>query len=121
MKPINKNPYYFKRGSKEITAQEYQKFRRCFPQLTDPEEITGDLTGKWVIWKDGWIYGLAAYDSLAKAQQFAAIIDRDEHSPSYIIVQVSLEEHRISPLQMLADAISDAEFLAEDNPAEDEA
>lgn len=118
MKPIKKNGFVHRRGNKEICDAEYAKFKRCFPQLTDPEEMTGDLSGKWVIWKDGWIYGLAAYDSLEKARRFASIIDRDEASPTYIIVQVNLEEHRISPLQMLADAISDAEFL--DYPAEDE-
>jgi len=118
MEPIKKHAFVFRRGDRVICAEEYRKFKRCFPQLTDPTEITGDLTGKWVIWKDGWVYGMASYDSLAKARTFASIIERDEDNPSYIIVQVSLDEHRISPLQMLADAISDAEFL--DFPAEDE-
>ena len=63
---------------------------------------------------------MAAYDTLAKARTFASVIERDEDNPAYIIVKVDLEEHRISPLQMLADAISDAEFLSEDYPAEDE-
>ena len=45
--------YYHARGDREACAREYKSFRRCFPQLTDPAELTGDLTGKWVIWKDG--------------------------------------------------------------------
>ena len=118
MEPIKKNAFVHRVGNKEKTEAEYKTFKRCFPQLTDPQEITGDLTGKWVIWKNGWVYGMAAYDTLAAARKMANLIDRDETTPSYIIVKVDLDEHRISPLQMLADAISDAEFL--DYPAEDQ-
>ncbi len=117
MKPIKKQPFVHRIGDKEKTAAEYKTFKRCFPQLTDPTEITGDLTGKWVIWKNGWVYGMAAYNTLNEARQMANLIDRDETMPSYIIVKVDLDEHRVSALQMLADAISDAEFL--DFPAED--
>ena len=118
MQPKKTNPFVHRRGNKETCDREYKTFKRCFPQLTDPTEITGDLTGKWVIWKDGWVYGMAAYDTLNEARNMAALIDRDESNPVYIIVKVDLDEHRISPLQMLADAISVAEFL--DFPAEDE-
>ena len=118
MQPRKKTPYYFRKGPRDVCEKEYKTFKRCFPQLTDPNEITGDLTGKWVIWKDGWVYGMAAYETQAEARKFASLIERDEDQPVYIVVKVDLNEHQISPLQMLADAISDVEFL--DFPAEDE-
>jgi len=72
--------------------------------------MVGDLENRWIIFRDGWIYGLASYSTNHSALEFAAVIARGEDSPSYIVVQVDLAQHGVSPLHLLADAFSDLEF-----------
>jgi hypothetical protein len=80
--------------------------------------MLGDLAGKWVIFKDGWVYGLAAYDTQKEAISFGKQIFRDEPHAAWIVVQVDIEQHQISPLHLLGDALSQLEFEAEDETGE---
>ena len=114
-------PYWHSGGSDtgraEKAADEYNMFRRCLPQLIDSDDpITGDLNGRWVIFKDGWVYGLSSYPTEADAILFGSKMFVDEPFATWIVVQVDLEKHKISPLHLLADAISDLDMI--DNPAE---
>ena len=108
-------PYWFPcstgdYGAPEAAAEEYQKFRRCLPQLTDESSMTGDLTGKWVIFRNGWLYDFQGYETEREAIEFSRVILRDEPGADYIVVKVDVELHQISALHLLADALSDAEF-----------
>lgn len=98
-------------GAKDKTAAEYENFCGCVAQLLDDKSLTGDLEGQWVIFKDGWVYGMAAYRTQRDAEVFARQIFRDEPNASYIVVEVDLEKHDISPLAVLASALSDVEFV----------
>lgn len=103
---LNEQGYIYV-GDRELAAQEYAGFRRCLPQLIDSNEITGDLENKWVIFKDGWVYGMAAYETFGAAERFARQLFCDEPGATYIIACVNLETHKVSPLQLLGDAIGD--------------
>lgn len=94
-------------GDRELAAREYAGFRRCLPQLIDGDEITGNLENKWVIFKDGWVYGMAAYETFGAAEAFGRQLFRDEPDATYIVACVNLEAHKVSPLQLLGDAIGD--------------
>lgn len=96
-------------GSAETTKQEYERFRGCIAQLLDDETIVGDVEGRWVVFKDGWVYGMATYPSLHDAQVFGQQMFRDDPDASYIIVKVDLDLHELNAMETLASAISDAE------------
>ncbi len=100
----------YSEGPFDECAEEYKKFQRCLPQLIDSDSMLGDLDGKWVIFKDGWVYGLATYEHEASAVQFARHMLEDDQGSAWVIAQVSLADHSISPLHLLADALSDLEF-----------
>jgi len=102
------NPY-FAVGDKDATRAEYEKFCGSIAQLLDEQSMIGDVAGQWVIFKDGWVYGMASYKTYADAYAFAQQIFRDEPDASYIIVEVDLEKHDISPLVVLASALSDVD------------
>ena len=114
--PAPKGFFWFPQGHAlfDDANEEYKKFQRCLPQMIDDDSMLGDLDGKWVIFKDGWVYGLASYESYEAARQFGEQLFRDEPGACYIIVQVDLEQHQISPLHLLGDALSQIEFEAED-------
>lgn len=105
---IMNEPYWYS-GDRELAAVEYSKFRRCLPQLIDANEITGDLEGQWIIFKDGWVYGLAGYPAEREAVEFGRAMFRDEPRAVWIVVRVDLTSHKVSPLEMLSDALSDLE------------
>ena len=112
----NVNPFWHpcgtgERGGYEQCLKEYERFRKCLPQLIDDQEITGDLTGKWIIFKDGWVYGMAAYETEREAIMFGRLIFRNDPA-EYIITQVSLEKHGVSALHLLGDALSELDFDA---------
>lgn len=92
--------------------QEYERFKRCLPQLVDPESQTGDLTGKWVIFQDGYVYGLSGYDTDAMAHSFAYSMGLGD---PHIVALVDLEKHGLHPLHLLSAAIIDQEAEAPDN------
>ena len=107
-------PYWFPcstgdHGAAEAAAEEYAMFRRCLPQLTDADSMTGDLTGKWVIFRNGWLADFQGYKTEREAINFSRAIFRDEPS-SWIVVQVDVTKHQISALHLLADALADVEF-----------
>lgn len=87
-------------------ADALEQFKRCLPQLIDPDGPLGDLTDKWVIWEDGWVYGLAAYDDQQTARQWAAHMGvRNDH-----VFRVTTDH--VHPLELLFAA-------GEDNDAAD--
>jgi len=102
-------PYWYS-GNPDKAADEYNYFRRCLPQLIDDIAMTGDLNGKWVIFRDGWVYGMASYSTDAEAVKWGKLLHKDEASATWIVVQVDLEKHKISPLHLLADALSDLDY-----------
>ncbi len=110
---------YYAVGTDEATSAEYKRFRGCLAQLLDESTMVGDVEGKWIIFKDGWLFGMAAYGSKRNAMAFAEQIFRDESDPAYIIVQVNPEQHALSAMHLLASALSDVDsfdFGEEDDP-----
>lgn len=104
------------REAAKTAEAEYEKFQRCLPQLIDGEAMLGDLDGKWLVWKDGWVYGLASYETMADACSFGRQMFRDDPTAVWIVVRVDIERHQISPLHLLGDALSQLEFEAKDEP-----
>jgi len=100
---------YFALGDTKVAAEEYERFRGCFAQLLDPESMVGDIEDRWVIFKDGWVYGMTSYPSKSDAQAFARQMFRDEAMPTYIILRVNADEHEIDGLHMLASALGQAD------------
>lgn len=96
-------------GDREEAAREYERFQGCLLQLVDDESIVGNLEDQWVIFKNGWVYGLSGFSNERDAQVFAAQIFRDEPDANYIIVQVQPEKHALSAMHLLASALSDVE------------
>lgn len=86
--------------------EKLEQFQRCIPQLIDPDGPLGDLTGKWVIWEDGWVYGLAAYDEHAEARKWAKLMG----VPLAPVFRVTTDH--VHPLELLFAA-------GEDNDAAD--
>jgi len=105
----NDTVYYFN-GNSDEAAAEYERFQGCLLQLMDESSDIGDLEDKWVIFKDGWVYGLSAFDSQFNASAFARQIFRDEPNATYIVAQVK-EEHALSAMHLLASALSDVESI----------
>ena len=108
MSGLRRDPY-IAIGDKKKTEQEYQNFCGSIAQLLDDKTLVGDAENRWVIFKDGWVYGLATYPCESDARAFARQMFRDEPDASYIIVEVNLERHDISPLVILASAFSDVD------------
>jgi hypothetical protein len=106
---VNDGGYLRFEGDAALAEQEYERFRGCLAQLLDPESMVGDVEGRWIIFKDGWVFGMAAYDSEDNARAFGRQIFREEPDASYIIVRVDAEEHAVSGLHLLASAVSDAD------------
>lgn len=107
-------------GDRDETWKEYERFRGCLAQLLDDSTMVGDVEGKWIIFKDGWLFGMASYTTQSDAGAFAAQIFRDERNPSYIIVQVNPEEHALSAMHLLASALSDVDSFEFDKESEPE-
>jgi len=83
-----------------LGAQEqYAIFKKVLGQLQGGDEMLGDLTGKWVIFADGYVYGLSSYATMHDASDFARVL-----SPpgGYIIALVDMDKHDVSPLEILA-------------------
>ena len=113
MLSVDKGPndtFYYFNGDRDKAATEYARFQGCLLQLMDDSSMEGDLTNQWVIFKDGWVFGLSAFDSSFNASVFAKQIFRDEPCASYIVAQVK-EEHAISPMHLLGSALSDVDAL----------
>jgi len=114
----NEKRKYWHFGDPEKCALEYKFFQRCLPQLIDPDSLEGDLTGKWVIFVNGWVLP-GAYDSQREAADFAYHMHKVDQQGEgfskthYIIVQVGLE-HAQSALHLLGAAFADNEF--DDDP-----
>lgn len=105
------NDEYFWCGSGELAEEEYKRFQGSLMQLLDDETMIGDVEGRWVIFKDGWVYGMSTYSSKVDATSFARQIFRDEPSPSYIVVQVDPEKHALSAMHLLASALGDIDSI----------
>jgi len=107
-------------GSEEAADAEYERFRGCMAQLLDDKTMVGDVENRWVIFKDGWVYGMATYPTEEDATVFAWQIFRDERDTPYIIVRVNPEEHAISAMHLLASALDGLDLpppeVDEDDP-----
>ncbi len=109
--------YFFKSCSQlcsseeELTA-EYKAFKHCLPQLMDDESMVGDLTGKWVIFANGWLADYTGFDSAPLALTWGEQLHRNDLDTVWIVAKVDLLDHDISPLAMLGDILSDVEFNA---------
>lgn len=93
--------------------REYQMFRRCLPQLIDNQSMTGDLTGKWIIFANGWLYDFSGFDTAEGAVRWAEHLFQNDTTP-WIVVNVNLADHALSPLEMLGNAIADVEMPEDD-------
>lgn len=98
---------YYMVGDEKQAAQEYERFRGCIAQLLDDETLVGDAEGRWIVFKDSWVYGMATYPSMADAIAFGLQMFRDEPDETYIIVKVDLEIHGINAMEILASAMTD--------------
>lgn len=110
---------YFYAGDWDVAEQEYERFRGCLAQLLDDQTLVGDVEGRWVIFKDGWVYGMATYATEGDARAFGRQIFRDEPNADYIVVQVDPEKHALSAMHLLASALSDVDsfdFAEEKDP-----
>ena len=94
-------------GDPKQARREYESFRGCIAQLLDDETLVGDVEGRWIVFKDGWVYGMATYPSRHDAIAFGNQMFRDESDATYIIVQVELEGHGVNAMEILASAVSD--------------
>ena len=95
-------------GTHPAVDEVYEQFKRCLPQLVDPDSQTGDLEGRWVIFKDGYVYGFSSYKTYDSASQFARVMGLSDEGP-FIIALVDLEEHGMHPLHLLSAALIDQE------------
>jgi len=98
---------YFAVGNDEKARKEYENFRSVIAQLLDDETLVGDVEGRWVVFKDSWVYGMATYPSKSDAIAFGRQMFRDEPDATYIVVQVDLEIHGINAMEILASAMTD--------------
>jgi hypothetical protein len=92
-------------GDKDVADREYKSFRGCLAQLLDDQTLVGDVEGRWVIFKDGWVFGMATYASQDDAIAFGKQIFRDEPHATYIIVEVDAEKHALTAMHLLASAL----------------
>jgi hypothetical protein len=88
---------------------EYQRFRGCIAQLLDDETMVGDVEGRWVVFKDGWVYGMGTYSEKRDAIIFGRQMLRDEIGATFIVVKVDMEAHAITAMHILGSAVSDAD------------
>jgi len=105
-----KNGAYFRfEGTREAADAEYERFQGCLLQLIDDNSIVGNLEGRWVIFQNGWVYGLSSYPCEGDAAAFGRQIFRDEPDANYIIAECEPEKHALSAMHLLASALSDVE------------
>jgi hypothetical protein len=78
--------------------KQYELFKKVLLQLTGKDLIMGDLTGKWVIFADGYVHGLVGYESAEQALMFA----RHMRVTSYVVALVDVSVHDVNPLELLA-------------------
>ena len=100
---------YQRFGAVEACEEEYERFRGCLMQLLDDETLVGDAEGRWVIFQNGWVYGMATYASESDANAFARQMFRGETDANYIIAQVDPEKHALSAMHLLASVMGDAD------------
>lgn len=96
-------------GTAEEGEAEYKRFQGCLLQLVDENSIVGDLQDQWVIFKNGWVYGLSAFGTEENAIAFANQIFRDEPDANFIIAQVLPETHALTAMHLIGSALSDVE------------
>lgn len=96
-------------GDPKLARREYDLFRGCIAQLLDDETMVGDVAGRWVVFKDGWVYGMGTYPSQADAAIFGRTMFRDEPDATYIVVKADVEGHGLNAMEILGSAISDAD------------
>jgi len=77
-------------------------FRRTLPSLLFDEFL--GLTGKWIIWTSGGVYGMSGYADHNTAASFARLMDIGE---DYMICHVDAEANSITPLELLSGAALD--------------
>lgn len=98
-------------GDPDEGAAEYERFQGCLLQLTDDNSIVGNLEERWVIFQNGWVFGLSSYQTESDAIAFARQIFRDEPDANYIIACCEPEKHALTAMHLLGSAISDVESL----------
>jgi len=101
--------YYavFPQRQDEKAAQEYERFRGCIAQLLDDETMVGDVDGRWIVFQNGWVYGMATYPTKEDAVAFGKQMFRDEPGATYIVVQVDCDAHAITAMHILGSAMTD--------------
>jgi len=101
-----KTEHYQFVGDPEIAKGQYETFKKVLGQFLDPAGLEGDLNGKWIVFKDGWVYGMAGYPSESAAMSFAHQMFRTDAvaERNFIIVRVDAELHKVSNLHLLASA-----------------
>lgn len=98
-------------GDRREAEKEYGRFQGCLLQLVDEDSIVGDLEDQWIIFQNGWVFGLSGFSTESNATTFAKQIFRNEPDANYIIVQVQPEKHAQSAMHLLASAMSDVDSL----------
>jgi len=99
---------FFYVGDLRQAEAEYAKFRGCIAQLLDDQTMVGDVLDRWVVFKDGWVYGMATYPHKTDAVAFANQMFRGEPDASYIIVQADLKKHGLNIMEILASGVPDS-------------
>jgi hypothetical protein len=98
---------YYSVGNPEKARAEYKNFRAVIAQLLDDETLVGDVEGRWIVFKDSWVYGMATYPLKEDAIVFGKQMFRDEPDAAYIVVRVELDDHNINAMEVLASAMTD--------------
>jgi hypothetical protein len=86
-------------GPRQEAEEQYGIFKKVLGQLQGGDPLLGDLSGKWVIFADGYVYGLASYKSPDEAYDFSRVMRLNR---GYVVALVDMEAHDVSPLEILA-------------------
>lgn len=92
---MNNSVIFYGDGAEE----QYAIFKKVLGQLQGGDPMLGDLTGKWVIFADGYVYGLSSY---ATSNDACAFAQHMRVPRPYVVALVDMDKHDVSPLEILA-------------------
>ena len=101
------NPETFAYGSRTYCDEQYLLFKKVIGQLTGGDPIMGDLTGKWVVFADGYVAGLCCYATSAAAAAFGGRTI-PTGTPGFLVVLVNMDKHDIKWIDVIAHGSVDA-------------